>query len=220
MNTEREINRDEIVKMKIMSVLDRGYEKMYSDLDRLHREDINDDDVIRVLQEKGEMEVLTGYTEWADIDLPDGLDPEETSDDVVPDPHDAPSYDAYPAPKRRVETFTAGVLLDKVLRELPMSSVAQTGGNTATLIFRKEPGDTPILGGPGIYHWALPTNSEFHTADFHFGPDTIGIDGQEPRHDTPGETVDPHWTLDQMAERIMAAYTKYNDQESVEATRP
>lgn len=209
--TENNEDRARRVQTHVSRAIEDGFELIYERLDGLHKRDINDGDIIQAMHNLGEHDLLQSYAEWGQIELPDA---EPTSgpvmDDVVPDPVDADSYRNYPEPKRLVDEFTAGELLDKVLRDLPFSYVIQTGGGTASMVFRKSPMDHPILAGPGSYHWNVPRLSMFNAGDFYYGPDTIGIDTDEPKHDGPGETMDPTWSLDQLAEKIKATYAQYN----------
>lgn len=81
------------VQHRVAQAISAGYDLIYEKLDALHKRDIHDDDVVKALQDLGETQLLEAYAEWAEIVLPDA---EPTSgpvmDDVVPDPHDAPSY--------------------------------------------------------------------------------------------------------------------------------
>lgn len=210
--TEKTTNTDraEIVRKHVSRALEDGFELIYERLDGLHKRDINDDDIIQAMREMGEHDLLNSYAEWGQIELPDA-EPNSVMDDVVPDPHDAGSYAKLSKPV--LVWFTAAALLDKVIRDLPFSYVTQTGGNTATLVFRKDPEDNAILAGPGVFNWNAPALSEFSTGEFYYGPDTIGLNGDgEPKYDEPGTPVDPQnpGTLDEIAEKIKATYAQYN----------
>ena len=76
----------------VRRVLDRGFEDMFENLDRITG--VEPADIIRVLVERGETDVLDGYEEW----LREGdAHPEDTHPSTmgeVPDPGDAESYKA------------------------------------------------------------------------------------------------------------------------------
>lgn len=90
-------DRAALVRMHVSSAIEAGANLTYSRLDALHKQDIHDDDVIKALQDLGETQLLEDYAEWGQLILPDAIDPEETTDDVVPDPGDSPSYDSMPS---------------------------------------------------------------------------------------------------------------------------
>lgn len=193
-------------RSRVAEIISAGYEEMYVKLATHH-----DDDVIKALQEMGETEVLEGYAEWAEITLPGALDPEETTDGVVPDPHDAPSYDGINA-TRIMESFTAGQLLD-LLKDFPRSYVEQTGGGTATLLISKTAGDVAIAAGPGSYDWTTPRESSFYSSEFYFGRWDYDEDGNEHEDEAPpSEVLDSQnpGTLERLAERIAATYAQHN----------
>lgn len=68
-------------------------ELMFNKFDRLHKAGINDDDVIRFLRTEGHTLLADRYIEWSGALDPD-REPNSTLGGAVPDPGNAPSYDA------------------------------------------------------------------------------------------------------------------------------
>lgn len=63
-------------------------DELFEDLDKLHKQGINDDDVIHALRHNGESDLADEYIEWSGALDPD-REPNETLGGVVPDPMDA-----------------------------------------------------------------------------------------------------------------------------------
>ena len=83
-------DREQLVNMKVINIISAGYDYMFERFDRLHKQNIDDDEVVAALRHYGEQDLLDGYAEWGDIDLRE--DDNTTTNPVVPDPGDAPSY--------------------------------------------------------------------------------------------------------------------------------
>ena len=91
-NTPDIEDRDANIRLTIQHIIDNKVEEMCAEFDRLHRRGIHDDDVVKALRYLGDIELLDDYAEWAEIDLRE--DDNTTTSPVVPDPGDAPSYNA------------------------------------------------------------------------------------------------------------------------------
>lgn len=212
--------RSQTLQARVMSLISETFDRLYADFDKLEKQGVSSSEIVEALREIGEEEIRENYAAWANVDIRDE-DP-RTLDPVVPDPHDAPSYESVEIippvqleVHHRFESFTGWELLRLIIDEFPLSYVDQTGGGTATFVIRKESGDIPITAGPGSYNWTTPKSSEFYTNEFYWGPDTYGVEGEEPVHqyvNEPGEALDFEnpGTLEQLAERIRATYAKYN----------
>lgn len=85
-----EAEREASISLAVGNCISRGYDKISEDLDDLHKRGFTDDDIVKALREQGETDILDWYAEWADIDLRE--DDNTTTNPVVPDPGDAPSY--------------------------------------------------------------------------------------------------------------------------------
>lgn len=85
-------DREQLVNQKVINIISDGYDYMFERFDKLHKQDITDTEVVAALRHYGEEDVLDGYVEWADIDVRE--DDNTTTNPVVPDPGNAPSYDA------------------------------------------------------------------------------------------------------------------------------
>lgn len=83
---DRTANIREVVE----HIINRKTEEMFEQFDRLHRRNIHDDDVIAALRHYGDIDLVEGYADWAEIDLRE--DDNTTTDPTVPDPADSPSY--------------------------------------------------------------------------------------------------------------------------------
>lgn len=84
------------VRSRIADLTQIAHERMcddlFDDLDKLHKQGINDDDVINALRHNGETELADEYIEWSGALDPEREDDNTTMNPVVPDPGDAPSY--------------------------------------------------------------------------------------------------------------------------------
>jgi hypothetical protein len=85
-------DREANIRLTVQHIISTKLDEMYEQFDRLHRRNISDQDVVAALRYFGDIELLDGYAEWADIDIRE--DDNTTLDPTVPDPGDAPSYDA------------------------------------------------------------------------------------------------------------------------------
>lgn len=83
-------DRDANVRLTVSLVIQNGLDKIYADLDQLHKRNIHDGDIVKALRDMNEMDLLEGYADWAEIDLRE--DDNTTLDPTVPDPRDDPSY--------------------------------------------------------------------------------------------------------------------------------
>lgn len=218
-NTSETENQDRSGKVRgeVQSVLTRMYGSLYDSFDKLSQTGTTGAEIVEALREIGEEEIRENYAAWAEIDIRE--DDATTLDPTVPDPVTATSYTNWEpkwvGPVTPLEDeFSAGDIL-RHLQDFPHSYVDQTGGGTATLVIRKKEGDVPITAGPGSYNWTDPKSSTFYVGEFYWGPDTYGVDGEEPTHpyaNEPDEALDPEnpGTLLVLTDRIRAAYAKCN----------
>lgn len=86
-----EQTREERIKGIVGKYVSEAWEKLFDQLDQLHAQDINDNDVVRALRALDETELAQNYIDWGDIIDPD-REGNETLDTVIPDPADSPSY--------------------------------------------------------------------------------------------------------------------------------
>jgi hypothetical protein len=84
-------DRDANIRMTVQSIIDASLDAMFERFDQLKKRNINDDDMVAALRYLGDIELLDEYAEWADIDIRE--DDNTTTNPVVPDPGDAPSYE-------------------------------------------------------------------------------------------------------------------------------
>jgi hypothetical protein len=82
------------IKDVVLHIITSKQDEMFDAFDRLHRRNIHDDDVVAALRTLGEEDLLDAYAEWGDIDIRE--DDNTTTNPVVPDPADAPSYASHP----------------------------------------------------------------------------------------------------------------------------
>lgn len=88
--------------------------------------------------------------------------------------------------------------------------VGQTGGGTATFFLELE-GSHAFLIGPGSYNWNAPLESEFTTADLHYGPDQYDDDGEPLEFsDDEEKTIVPGTTMADIAQEIAANFRRFN----------
>jgi hypothetical protein len=85
-------DRDANIRLVVEHIIHTAYDGIYAQLDKLHRRNIHDDDVVKALRYLEHEEILEGYADWADIDIRE--DDNTTLSPIVPDPGNAPSYDA------------------------------------------------------------------------------------------------------------------------------
>jgi hypothetical protein len=78
------------IKDVVLHIITSKQDEMFDAFDRLHRRNIHDDDVVAALRSLHEEDLLDAYAEWGDIDIRE--DDNTTTNPVVPDPGDAPSY--------------------------------------------------------------------------------------------------------------------------------
>lgn len=212
-NTSETENQDrsEKVRERVSSIIRDAFSEMQRSFDDLDTEGITGTEVVEALREIGEEEIRENYAAWAEIDIRE--DDATTLDPTVPDPVTASSYTNWVGPVSPLEDeFTGWDLLRHTIDEFPKSYVEQTGGGTATFVIRKTNTDVAITAGPGSYNWTDPKSSVFYTGEFYFGRDQYDNDGNEYPDEDPGEALDPEnpGTLVQLANRIRAAYAKYN----------
>lgn len=212
-NTSETENQDrsEKVRERVSSIIRDAFSEMQRSFDDLETDGITGTEVVEALREIGEEEIRENYAAWAEIDIRE--DDATTLDPTVPDPVTASSYTNWVGPVSTLEDeFTGWDLLRHTIDEFPKSYVEQTGGGTATFVIRKTNTDVAITAGPGSYNWTDPKSSVFYTGEFYFGRDQYDNDGNEYPDEDPGEALDPEnpGTLVQLADRIRAAYIKYN----------
>jgi hypothetical protein len=85
-------DREANIRHTVEMIVDSGHEAIYERLDKLHKRNIHDSDVMRALRALGFGDVADGYADWAEVD--EREDDNTTTNPVVPDPGDSPSYDA------------------------------------------------------------------------------------------------------------------------------
>jgi hypothetical protein len=87
-NNEPDIeDREANIRLTVQHIISTKLDEMYEQFDRLHRRNISDQDVVAALRYFGDIELLDGYAEWADIDIRE--DDNTTLDPTVPDPMDS-----------------------------------------------------------------------------------------------------------------------------------
>lgn len=89
-------DRENNIRTLVADRVTAAHEALFERLDKLKKRNITDTDIIRALRHNDDATIATEYIEWADAIDPD-VDP-TPADGGVTDPHDAPSYDAMPAP--------------------------------------------------------------------------------------------------------------------------
>jgi hypothetical protein len=89
------------VKSDVRRIVDRGFEDMFEALDRL--KGAEPADILAALKESGEYDVADQYEDWLGDDAPRDPDTGPAGDPTVPDPGNAPSYDALAEHLRAVE---------------------------------------------------------------------------------------------------------------------
>jgi hypothetical protein len=82
------------IDLKISNLISNSQDRLFEYFDDLHKQGINDSDVIRSLRRTGERDLAEGYIEWTGALDPDVEDNNTTLDTAVPDPGDSPSYEA------------------------------------------------------------------------------------------------------------------------------
>jgi hypothetical protein len=87
-------DRDANIRTIVAELLSEAYEDLFNRYDRLHKRNINDNDIIRALRQNGDGRVADDYIEWSGALDPDAEDDNTTMNPAVPDPGDAPSYTA------------------------------------------------------------------------------------------------------------------------------
>lgn len=83
------------VRLAVENIVSRHNDDMFEDLDRLHKQGINDTDVVRVLRDLGHNTLADQYTDWQDDGTPPREDedgPLDQGEHLVTDPGDSPSY--------------------------------------------------------------------------------------------------------------------------------
>lgn len=114
------------VRSRIADLTQIAHEHMCDDLfdslDKLHKQGINDDDVIRALRHNGETDLADEYIEWSGALDPDREDP-STLSDVVPDPAGSPSYaglaEQLAAAKAAASPALSTPALDRFIQQSP-----------------------------------------------------------------------------------------------------
>ncbi|MFJ4210685.1 hypothetical protein ACIPY2_19695 [Paenarthrobacter sp. NPDC089675] len=109
-----------------------------------------------------------------------------------------------------IEWFPARELVDAMKAEGLDLHVGQTGGGTATF-FLQEEGSHTFLIGPGSYSWNAPQESEFTTADLHYGPDQYDEDGEPVEFsDDEQKTTTPGTLMADIAKEIATNFRRFN----------
>ncbi|UOK18376.1 hypothetical protein SEA_BRUHMOMENT_60 [Arthrobacter phage BruhMoment] len=93
-----DLTKDELIDLRISSIINDAEERIFQRFDELHKRGINDDDVIRYLRKQGYTDYAEQYIEWAEAVDPDAEGGDET--DTVPDPASAESYKNHPLNQR------------------------------------------------------------------------------------------------------------------------
>lgn len=93
MSTQAQIDQEN-AELRIGSIVRDGENRMFERFDDLHQRNITDDTIIRVLRGNGRPELAAQYIEWSGAIDPDREDDNTTMSPTVPDPGDAPSYEA------------------------------------------------------------------------------------------------------------------------------
>jgi hypothetical protein len=96
------------IDLRIYTMVSQSQDVLFERFDNLHKRGITDDDVIRTLRKGGHSELAAGYIEWSGAVDPDSDEDNTTTSPVVPDPGDAPSYNALGV-IRSLQTFKAEV---------------------------------------------------------------------------------------------------------------
>ena len=82
----------ENINFRLTSISESGEDRIFQKFDELHKLHIDDTQVIRWLRENGRKELAEGYIEWSGAIDPDSDVSNATTNPIVPDPADAPSY--------------------------------------------------------------------------------------------------------------------------------
>lgn len=85
-------DRDANIRSLVAELLSEAYESLFTRYDKLHKRNINDDDIIRALRQNGDGAVADDYMEWSGAVDPDAEDDNTTMNPAVPDPGSAASY--------------------------------------------------------------------------------------------------------------------------------
>lgn len=93
MTDKIEITKDELIDLRISSIISQAEERIFGELDGLHKRGITDDEVIRYLRRQGYTDYADQYIDWAEAIDPDAQDNNTTRSDVVPDPGNSPTVD-------------------------------------------------------------------------------------------------------------------------------
>lgn len=80
------------ISLTIENIISASHDALFERFDNLKKRGINDDDVVTALRYLEHEDLLEAYADWADIDIRE--DDNTTLNPVVPDPADAPSYEA------------------------------------------------------------------------------------------------------------------------------
>jgi hypothetical protein len=84
---------EEHIEFRMKSICESGEDRIFQRFDELHGIHIDDTQVIRWLRANGRREMADQYIEWSGALDPDREDDNTTTNPVVPDPGDAPSYE-------------------------------------------------------------------------------------------------------------------------------
>lgn len=82
------------LRSRVERIIDAHLESLFDRIDKLHinGQRVSDTDMLAALDHLGPVDLRAEYADWADLDVRE--DDAITTDPVVPDPVDAPSYEA------------------------------------------------------------------------------------------------------------------------------
>lgn len=90
--------RESELDTRLGRMIESNHDELFDRFDRLHKNGINDDDIILSLRRMNERQMAEDYMEWSGALDPEREDP-STLGGVVPDPADSPSYADHPLNK-------------------------------------------------------------------------------------------------------------------------
>lgn len=93
--TETNADRNERIRKVIQDIVNESDERLFTELDKLHKRDIHDNDVNDALVALGLQDIADGYVDWMHDGEPVRADedgPLDQGEELVTDPGDAASY--------------------------------------------------------------------------------------------------------------------------------
>lgn len=85
-------SKDELLDAGVSRIIRRSEDRLMNELEQLNKDGHSDEEIVAYLRKQGYTDYAEYYAEHAGVD--EREDDNTTLDPVVPDPGDAPSYDA------------------------------------------------------------------------------------------------------------------------------